>query len=153
MASPGRNELSHPVWGDFMFSLLFCIHHCFCIRNLMRLASYTPLAILITWLNFGGILLETFFLIILFFLFFLQNFTCVFLRSNTLGHFWGMVGPLDVKLKGCKWVGHWVNYVTLTFDLTMTLILNFYMLIFRRDVLWYGAVHPAVWAFVHPYGC
>ena len=29
-----------------------------------------------------------------------------------------MVGPIDVKRKGSASVGCWVNYVTLTFDLT-----------------------------------
>ena len=29
-----------------------------------------------------------------------------------------MVGPIDVKQKGCASVGYWVNYVTFTFDLT-----------------------------------
>ena len=29
-----------------------------------------------------------------------------------------MVGPIDVKQKGGASVGYWVNYVTLTFDLT-----------------------------------
>ena len=29
-----------------------------------------------------------------------------------------MVGPIDVKRKGGASVGYWVNYVTLTFDLT-----------------------------------
>ena len=29
-----------------------------------------------------------------------------------------MVGPIDVKQKGCASVGFWVNYVTLIFDLT-----------------------------------
>ena len=29
-----------------------------------------------------------------------------------------MVGPIDVKRKGCASVGYWVNHVTLTFYLT-----------------------------------
>ena len=29
-----------------------------------------------------------------------------------------MVGPIDVKQKGGASVGYWVNYVTLTYDLT-----------------------------------
>ena len=32
-----------------------------------------------------------------------------------------MVGPIDVKQNGGASVGYWVNYVTLTFDLTLTL--------------------------------
>ena len=41
-----------------------------------------------------------------------------FSRSNTIGHISGMVGPIDVKRKGCASVRYWVNYVNLTFDLT-----------------------------------
>ena len=29
-----------------------------------------------------------------------------------------MVGPIDMKRKGGALVGYWVNFVTLTFDLT-----------------------------------
>ena len=29
-----------------------------------------------------------------------------------------MVGPIDMKQKGSALVGYWVQYVTLTFDLT-----------------------------------
>ena len=32
-----------------------------------------------------------------------------------------MVGPIDVKRKGGALVGYWVNYMTLTFDLTYDL--------------------------------
>ena len=37
-----------------------------------------------------------------------------------------MVGPIDVKWKGGASVGYWVNYVTLTFDLTHDLDLWFF---------------------------
>ena len=35
-----------------------------------------------------------------------------------------MVGPIDVKWKGSALVGYWVQYVTLTFDLTHDLDLD-----------------------------
>ena len=44
-----------------------------------KLSSHTPLVMLITWLDFGGILLE-----IIFCQIFFENFGCVFSRSNTL---------------------------------------------------------------------
>ena len=37
-----------------------------------------------------------------------------------------MVGPIGVKRKGGASVGYWVNYVTLTFDLTHDLDLWFF---------------------------
>ena len=43
------------------------------------------------------------------------------IRNRTIKGFYcisGMVGPIDVKRKGGASVGYWVNYVTLTFDLT-----------------------------------
>ena len=45
----------------------------------------------------------------------------MFFQGQTLfGHISGMVGPIDVKVKrkGSASVGFWVQYVTLTFDLT-----------------------------------
>ena len=38
------------------------------------------------------------------------------------GHISGMVGSIDVKWKGSELVGYWVQYVTLTFDLTHDLV-------------------------------
>ena len=67
-----------------------------------------------TRLDFGGILLETLFLPN-----FRQKFwMCFFKVKHLFGHISGMVGPIDVKRKGGASVGYWVNYVTLTFDLT-----------------------------------
>ena len=43
----------------------------------------------------------------------------IFAFKITVGHISGMVGPIDVKRKGGK--GYWVNYVTLTVDLTHVL--------------------------------
>ena len=79
-----------------------------------KLGSYIPLVMLITWLDIGGILLE-----ILFLPNFLRKFRmCFFKVKHSIGHISGMVGPIDVKRKGGASVGYWVNYVTLTFDLT-----------------------------------
>ena len=79
-----------------------------------KLGSDIPLVVPITWLDFRGVLLET--------LFFLQNFLwkfwmCFFKVKHSIGHISGIVGTIDVKRKGAP-VGYWVNYVTLTFDLT-----------------------------------
>ena len=68
---------------------------------------------LITWLDFGGILLKTFFAKLS-----LKISDVFFSRSNTIGHISGMVGPIVVKQKGGASVGYWVKYVTSTFDLT-----------------------------------
>ena len=81
-----------------------------------KLGSYIPLAMLITWLDFGAILLET--------LFFLPNFLtkiqmCFFKVKHSIRHISGMVGPIDVKWKAATSVGCWVNHVTLTFDLDL----------------------------------
>ena len=77
-----------------------------------KLRSYIPLVIVITWLDFGEILLE---------IIFLPNFLgkfrmCFFQVKHSIGHISGMVGPVDVKRKGGALVGYWVNYVTLTFQ-------------------------------------
>ena len=45
--------------------------------------------------------------------------------KHSFGHISEMVGPIDVKRKGGALVGYWVNYVTLTFDLTPGLDLWF----------------------------
>ena len=70
-----------------------------CLRDKVRttqpsttkLCGYILLVMLITWLDFERIMLETLF--------------C-------------QIGPIDVKQKGCASVGYWVNYVTSTFDPT-----------------------------------
>ena len=82
-----------------------------------KLGSYIPLVLVITWLDFGGIMLE-----ILFLPNFLRKFRmCFFKVKHSIGHISGMVGPIDVKRKGGALVGYWVNYVTLTFHLTYDL--------------------------------
>ena len=43
-----------------------------------------------------------------------------------------MVGPIDVKQKGSASVGYWVQYVTLTFDLTHDLDLGCFKVKFRN---------------------
>ena len=47
-----------------------------------------------------------------------------------------MVGPIDVKRKGGASVGYWVNYVTLTFDLTHDLDLWFFKVKFQSYCIW-----------------
>ena len=47
-----------------------------------------------------------------------------------------MVGPIDVKRKGGASVGYWVNYVTLTFDLTHDLDLWFFKVKFQSSCIW-----------------
>ena len=67
----------------------------------------------ITWLDFGEVLLETVIL---------DNFPLFFsMVENYFGHITGMVGPIDVKRKGKASVGYWVWYVTLIFDITRDL--------------------------------
>ena len=79
-----------------------------------KLCSYIPLVMVIAQLDFGGSLLKTPFL-----LNFLRKFRmCFFKVKHSIGHISGMVGPIDVKRKGGALGGYWVNYVTLTFDLT-----------------------------------
>ena len=79
-----------------------------------KLGSYICLVMVITWLDYGGMLLET--LVLPNFL--RKIWMCFFKVKHAIGHISGMVGPIDVKRKESAWVGYWVNYVTLTFDLT-----------------------------------
>ena len=51
-------------------------------------------------------------------IFFLKNLDVFFKVKHYFGHISGMVGSLDVKWKGTALVGYWVQYVTLTYDLT-----------------------------------
>ena len=44
-----------------------------------------------------------------------------------------MVGPIDVKQKGIALVRYWVQYVTLTFDLTHDLDLGCFKVKFRNN--------------------
>ena len=86
----------------------------------------------ITWLDFGGILLETLFLPNV-----LRKFqTCFFKVKHFIGHISGMVGPIDVKQKGGASVGYWVNYVTFTFDLIHVLDLWFFKVKFQNSCIW-----------------
>ena len=67
-----------------------------------------------------------------------------------------MVGPIDVKRKGSALVGYWVQYVTLTFDLTPDLDLGCFKVKFRNssisgidgliDVKWKGSELIWYWA-------
>ena len=69
-------------------------------------------------------------------------------------HISGMVGWIDVKRKGSALVGYWVQYVTLTFDLTHDLNLGCLKVKFRNssisrivgliDVKWKGS-ESIVW--------
>ena len=78
-----------------------------CLQNKVRtcqpittkLISYIPLVMLSTWLDFGGILLETFFA-----KFSLKFFMCFFKVKHSIAHISGMVGPIDVE-KGGALVG------------------------------------------------
>ena len=53
---------------------------------------YIPMLMFITWLNFGGILLEFFFIWIFF-----SKFHMYFSISNSIGHILGLVGQIDIK--------------------------------------------------------
>ena len=74
---------------------------------------------------------------------------CFFKVKHYLGHISGMVGLIDVKWKGSALVGHWVQYMTLTFDLTHDLDLGCFKVKFRNssisgivgliDVKWTGS--------------
>ena len=59
---------------------------------------------------------------------------CFFQVKHYFGHIPGMVGPIDVKRKkGSALVGHWIRYVTLTFDLTHDLDLGCFKVKFRNS--------------------
>ena len=97
-----------------------------------KLGSYISLVMVITWLDFGGILFEN-----LFFANFLRKYRmCFFKVKHSIGHISGMVGPIDVKRKRGALVGYWVNYVTLTFDLTHDLDLWFLNVKFQNSCIW-----------------
>ena len=81
---------------------------------------------------------------------------CFFKVKHYFGHISGMVGPIDVKRKGSASVGYWVQYVTLTFDLTYDLDHGCFKVKFRNssttgivgliDVKWKGGdTGPIVW--------
>ena len=99
-----------------------------CLRDKVRTThpittkhgSFIALVLVITWLDFGEVLLETVILAILFYKFWM----CFFKVKHYFGHISGMVGPIDVKRKGSALVGYWVQCVTLPFDLTHDLDLG-----------------------------
>ena len=76
--------------------------------------------------------------------------------KHYFGHISGMVGPIDVKQKGSALVGYWVQYVTLTFDLTHDFDLGYFKVEFRNnsisgivgviDVKWKGSELIWYWA-------
>ena len=55
--------------------------------------------------------------------------------KHYFGHISGMFGPIDVKRKGSALVGCWVQYVTLTFDLTHDLDLGCFKVKFRNSLI------------------
>ena len=80
---------------------------------------------------------------------------CFFNVKHYFGHILEMVGPVDVKGKGSASVGYWVQYVTLTFDLTHDLVLGCFKVKFRNscvsgivgliDVKWKGSELIGYW--------
>ena len=73
-------------------------------RNDFCFARQIPLVMLITWLDFGGILLDTVFAN------FHWNFRMCFLFQHSIVHISGMFDPIDMEWKGGALVGYWVNY-------------------------------------------
>ena len=81
---------------------------------------------------------------------------CFFKVKHYFGHISGMFGPIDVKRIGSALVGYWVQYVTLTFDLTHDLDLGCFKVKFRNsslsrivgliDVKWKGSELIWYWA-------
>ena len=75
--------------------------------------------------------------------------------KHYFGHISEMVGLVDVKGKGSASVGYWVQYVTLTFDLTHDLVLGCFKVKFRNscvsgivgliDVKWKGSELIGYW--------
>ena len=70
-----------------------------------KLGRYISLVMVITWVGFGGILLETLFLAYFRWKFWM----CFFMVKHSIGRISGMVGPIDVKQKGGASVGYWMN--------------------------------------------
>ena len=64
--------------------------------------------------------------------------------KHCIGHISGMVGPIYVKRKGGALVGYWVNYVTLTYDITYDLALWFFKVKFQNSCIW-GIVIWLMW--------
>ena len=81
----------------------------------------------ITSWDFGEFQFETFILAN----FILEIRMCFFNVKHYFGHISEMVSPFDVKRKGSASAGYWVQYVTLTFDLTHDLDLGYFKVKFR----------------------
>ena len=77
--------------------------------------------------------LEKFCWKLLFWQIFFKNSDVFFKVKHYFGHISGMVAPIDVKQKGSVLVGCWVQYVTLTFDLTHDLDLECFKVKFRNS--------------------
>ena len=145
------------VWGNVLDDLSVTLtqgHGCSidyqkfaCLRDKVRTThrittkhgSAIALVMVITWLDFGEVLLET--LILANFLwknsdvfnFLWKIRMCFFKAKHYFGHISGIVGPIDVKWKGSVSVGCWVQYVILTFDLTHDLDLGCFKVKFRNS--------------------
>ena len=86
----------------------------------------------------------------------LKNSDVFFKVKHYFGHISGMLGPIDVKRKESALVWYWVQYVTLTFDLTHDLDLGCFKVKFRNssisgivgliDVKWKGSELIWYWA-------
>ena len=95
-----------------------------------KFGSYIPLVMLLTRLDFGGILLETFLAKFSF------KISDVFFPGQTLNWTYLRNGwSNDVKQKVGALVRYWVNYVTLTFDLTHYLDVWFFKVKFQNNYL------------------
>ena len=87
------------------------------------------LVMVITWLDFEGIRLNTVILAN-----FLKNFRmCFFKVKHYFCHISGMLDTIDVKRKGSALGGYWVQYVTLTFGLTHVLDRGCFMVKFLNS--------------------
>ena len=66
--------------------------------------------------------------------------------KHYFGHISGMVGPIDVKQKGSALVGYWVQYMTLTFDLTHDLDLGCFKVKFwNSSISWIVCLIDVKW--------
>ena len=79
-----------------------------------KLGSSISLDLFLTWLNFGGILLETFWE--RFFFFFTNLGYGFFVIKHSISHIFGMVGLIHLKQKGSASIECWADYVILAFD-------------------------------------
>ena len=130
-----------------------------CLHNKVRTTypittkrgSFIVLVMVITWLDFGGVLFET----VILANFFKKFWVCFFKVKHYFVHISGIVRLIDVKQKGSALVGYWGWYVTLTFDLTHNLDLGCFKVKFRNscisgivgliDVRWKGSELIGYW--------